>query len=173
MEETQVWSLGREDPLEQVMATHSSILAWRIPWTEKPGGLQSMGSHRVRHEWSDLAAAACPLSQWCHPTISSSVAPLSSCLQSVPASRSFPKSQPFTSGGQSTGASASASVLPINILSWFPLGLTCLISLLSKRLSRVFSSTTVQKQCSAFLWSNFHIHTWLLEKSLFWLYGLL
>ena len=84
-----------------------------------------------------------PLSQWCHLNISSSVIPFSSHLQSFPTSRSFHMSQLFTSGGQSTGVSASASVLPMNI--WFPLGLTSLISLQSKRLSRVFSNTTVQK----------------------------
>ena len=86
-----------------------------------------------------------PLSQWCHPTISSSLFPFSSYLQSFPASGSFLLSQFFTSGGQSIGASASASVLPMNIQDWFPLGLTGLISLQSKGLSRVFSNTTVQK----------------------------
>ena len=86
---------------------------------------------------------SCPLSQWCHPAISSSVIPFSSCLQSFPASGSFPMSQVFTSGGQSIGA--SASVLPMNIQDWFPLRLTGLISLQSKGLSRVFSNTTVQK----------------------------
>ena len=84
----------------------------------------------------------CPLSQWCHPTISSSVAPVSFWLQSFPAWGSFTGSQLFTSGGQSIGVSASASVLPMNIQGWFPLGL---VSLLSKGLSRVFSSTTVWK----------------------------
>ena len=88
---------------------------------------------------------SCPLSWWCHPTILSSVIPFSSHLQSFPASGSFPMSQFFTSGGQSMGVSASASVLPVNIQGWFPLGLTGLISLQSKRLSRVFSNTTVQK----------------------------
>ena len=88
---------------------------------------------------------SCPSSQWCHPTISSSAIPFSSCLQSFPASGSFPVSQFFTSGGQSIWASASASVLPVNIQDWFPLWLTDLISLQSKRLSRVFSNTTVQK----------------------------
>ena len=88
---------------------------------------------------------SCPLSQWCHPTIPSSVVPFSSCLQSFPASGSFPMSQFFESGGQSIGTSASALVLPINIQDWFPLGLTGLISLQSKGLSRVFSNTTVQK----------------------------
>ena len=88
---------------------------------------------------------SCPLTQWCHPTISSSVVPFSSCLQSFPASGSFQMSQLFTSGGQSIGASVSASVLPMNIQYWFPWGLTGLISLQSKRLSKVFSNTTVQK----------------------------
>ena len=111
---------------------------------------------------------SCPLSRWCHPTISSSVAPFSSCPQSFPASGSFPKSRLFTSSGQSVGSSASASVLSMNIQNWLPLGLTGLISLLSKRLSRVFSSTTVQKHqffgAQPSLWSNSHICTWLLEK---------
>ena len=88
---------------------------------------------------------SCSLSWWCHPTISSSVVPFSSCLQSFPASGSFPVSRFFASGGQSIGASASASVLPMNILDWFPLGWTGWISLQSKGLSRVFSNTTVQK----------------------------
>ena len=88
---------------------------------------------------------SCPLSQWCHPTISSSVILFSSCLQSFPASGSFQISHFFTSGGQSMGVSASASVLPKNIQDWFPLGWTSWISLLSKGLSRVFSNTTVQK----------------------------
>ena len=110
---------------------------------------------------------SCPLSQWCHPAISSSVVPFSSCLQSFPASRSFPLSQFFTSGGQSIRASASASVLPMNIQDW-SLGWTGWISLQSKGLSRVFSNTTVQKHqffgTQLSLQCNFHIHTWLLEK---------
>jgi len=117
---------------------------------------------------SRVCSNSCPLSQWCHPTISSSVIPFS-CLQSFPASGSFPVSQLFTSGGQRIGASASASVLPVNIQGWFPLGLTGLISLQSKRLWRVFSSTRVQKHQFFFikpsLWSNSHIYTWLLEKT--------
>ena len=88
---------------------------------------------------------SCPLSWWCHPTISSSVVPFSLLLQSFPASGYFQMSQLFTSGGQSIGVSASASVLPKNIQDWFPLGWTGLISLQSKGLSRVFSITTVQK----------------------------
>ena len=109
-----------------------------------------------------------PSGWWCHPAISSSVVPFSSCPQSLPASESFPMSRPFASDGQIIGASASASVLPMYIQDWFPLGLTGLISLLSKGLSRVFSNTTVQKHqffnSQSSLWSNFHIHTWLLEK---------
>ena len=88
---------------------------------------------------------SCPLSWWCHLTISSSVIPFSSCLQSFPASGSYPMSLFLASGRQSIGASASASVLSMNIQDWFPLGLTGLISLQSKGLSRVFSNTTVQK----------------------------
>ena len=88
---------------------------------------------------------SCPLSQRCHPTISSSVVPFSSCLQSFPASRSFQMSQLLTSGGQSIGVSASASVLPMNTQDWSPLGWTGWISLQSKGCSRVFSNTTVQK----------------------------
>ena len=109
-----------------------------------------------------------PLSWWCHPTNSSSVIPLSSHLQSFPASGSFPMSQFFTSGGQSIGTSASASILPMNNQDWFPLGWTGWISLQSKGLSRVFSNTTVQKhqffdaQLSS--QSNSHIHTWPMEK---------
>ena len=221
------------------MIIHSSILAWRIPCTEEPGGLQSMGSWRVRHDWSNSAYTA-PVSwfpwgflpQACHslaliliplnhshapatqnksfpppflgslllasypmgwdlPRFSSvqllsrvrlfvtpwtaahkaslsitnsqsllklmyiaSVMPFNHlilchplllCLQSFPESGSFPMSQFFTTGGQSNGVSASASVLPINIQDWFPLGWTGWISLQSKGLSRVFSNTTVQK----------------------------
>ena len=88
---------------------------------------------------------SCPLSRWCHPTISSSIVPFSSCLQSFPASGCFPWSQFFASGDQSIGVSASASVLPLNIQDWFPFGWTGWISLQSKGLSRVFSNTTVQK----------------------------
>ena len=87
----------------------------------------------------------CPLRQWCHPTISSSAVPFSSCLQSFPASGSFPMSQLFTSDGQSIGISASASVFPMNIQDWYPSGWTDWISLQSKGLWRVFSNTIVQK----------------------------
>ena len=111
-----------------------------------------------------------PLSQWCHPTISSSVIPFSSCLQSFPASGSFQMIWFFTSGGQSIGASASKSVFPNNVQDWFPLEWAGLISLQSKGLLRVFSSTTIQRHqlfdTQFFLWSNSHIHTWLLEKNI-------
>ena len=97
---------------------------------------------------------SCPLSRWCHPAISSSVVPFSSCPQSLPASGSFPMSQLFAWGGQSIGVSASASVLPMDTQDWSPLGWTGWISLQSKGLSRVFSNTTVQNHqffgCSAF-----------------------
>ena len=88
---------------------------------------------------------SCPLSQWCHPTISSSVIPFSSCPQSFPASGSFQMSQLFASGAQSIRVSASTSVLPMNTQDWSPLGWTGWISLQSKGLSRVFSNTTVQE----------------------------
>ena len=110
----------------------------------------------------------CPSSRWSHPTIWFSVVPFSSCLQSFPASGSFPMSQLFELGGQNIGVSASASVLPMNIQDGFPLGLSGWISLQSKGLLRVFSSSTVQKhqffgtQLSS--QSNSHIHIWPLEK---------
>ena len=111
---------------------------------------------------------SCALSRWCHPAISSSVVPCSSCTQSLPASESFPVSQLFAGGGQSTGVSALASVLPMNTQDWSPLEWTGWISSQSKGLSRVFSNTTVQKhqffstQLSS--QSNSHMHTWPLEK---------
>ena len=108
-----------------------------------------------------------PSSQWCHPAISSSVVPFSSCPQSFPASGSFPMSKFFTSGGQSIGVSASTSVLPMNTQDW-SLGWTGWISLQSKGLSRVFSNTTVQKHqffgAQLSLWSNSYNHTWPQEK---------
>ena len=113
-----------------------------------------------------------PSNLWCHPTISSSVISFSSGLHSLPASESFPMSQFFASGVQSTGVSATMSVLPVNNQDWFPLGLTGLISLQAKGLSRVFSTTTGQKhqffspQLS--LWSNNRIHIWLLKQPSLW-----
>ena len=114
---------------------------------------------------------SCPLSQWCHTTtISSSVIPFSSCLQSFPASGSFPVSQFFASGGQRIAVSTSASVLPMNIQDWFPLGRTSCIFLQSKGLSRVLFNTTVQKHqffspsALSFLYGP-TLFTWLPEKS--------
>ena len=117
---------------------------------------------------------SCPLSRWCHPTISSSVISFSSCPQSFPGSGSFLMSQLLASGGQSIRASASASVLPMNIQSWFPLVLPGLISMQTKELSRVFTNTIVWKHqffsLQPSLWANSHIPTWLLEKPSLWLY---
>ena len=140
------------------MATHSSILVWRIQWTEEAGGLQSssvqfscsvvsdsLWSHGLQHARLScplptlrVCSSSCPSGWWCHPTISSSVIPFFSCLQSFPESGSFQMSLFSTSGGQSIGVSASASVLPMNIQDWFPLGWTGWISLQSKGLSRNF-----------------------------------
>ena len=112
----------------------------------------SFRSHELQHARLSCPSAiprvysnSCPSSRWCHQSISFSVVPFSSCLQPFPASGSFPMSQFFTSGGQSIGVSASASILPMNIQDWSPLGWAGWISLQSKGLSRVFSSTTVQK----------------------------
>ena len=134
--------------------------------------LQPHGLQHARLPWLSPTPRACsnscPLSRWCHPTISSSVVPFSSCPQSFPASESYPVSQFFTSGGQSTGASDSVSVPPMNIQDWFPLGWIGLTSLLSKGLSSVFSNTTVQKHqlfsSQLSLWSKSHVHTWLLGR---------
>ena len=135
----------------------------------------SLQSHELQHARPPCPSPtpgvhpdSCPSSQWCHPAISSSVVPFSSCPQSLPASESFPKSQLFAWGGQSTGVSALPSVLPINTQDWSPSEWTGWISLQSKGLSRVFSNTTVQNhqffgaQLSS--QSNSHIHTWPQEK---------
>ena len=112
------------------------------------------------------------MSWWCNPNILSSVIPFFTCLQSFPASGSLQISQLFESGGQSIGVSPSASVLPMNIQDWFPLGLTSLMSLQFKGLSRVYNNTIVQKHqflgTQLSFWSNFHIHIWLLEKPQLW-----
>ena len=161
-----------------------------MPWVIEPGYWSSY-SHSVQFSHSVMSNSlwphelqqarppcpsptprvhpnSCPVSWWCHPTISSSVVPFSSCLQSFPASGAFQMSQLFTSGGQRVGVSASTSALPMNIQDWFPLGWTGWISLQSKGLSRVFSNTTVQKHqffsTQFYSQSNSHIHTWLLEK---------
>ena len=143
------------------------------------GCLRSHGLQHARlpcpSPFPRVCSDSCPSSRWCYPTILSSVTHFSSWPQSFPASGSFPMNQLFTSGGQNTGASSSASVFLMNIQGWFPLGLTGLISLQSKGLSRVFSSTTVQKHqffgAQPSLWSNSYIHIWLLEKPQLWLDG--
>ena len=136
----------------------------------------SLGSHESQHARPPCPSLtprvhtnSCASSQWCYPAVSSSVIPFSSCPQSLPASESFPMSQLFAWGGQSIGVSASASVLPIKTQDQSPLGWTGWISLQSKGLSRVFSSTTVQKHQFFESWalssqSNSHIHKWTLEK---------
>ena len=115
-----------------------------------------------------VCSVSCLLSWWYYPTISSSATLFSFCFQSFPASGSFPVSELFASGGQNLGVPASASVLLMNIQGWFPLGLTGLISLQSKGLSRVFSNTTVQRHqffsAQPSLWFSSHIHTWLVGK---------
>ena len=116
----------------------SRVWLFVTPWTAACQVSLSITNSQSSHN-------PCPSSWWCHPTISSSVAPFSSCPQSFPASGSFQMSQFFASGGQRIGVSASASVLPMNIQDWFPLAWTGWISLQSKGLSRVFSNTTVQK----------------------------
>ena len=145
-----------------------------MPDSLQPHGLQHT-SLPCPSPTPEAYSNSCPSSQWCHPTISSSVIPFSSCLQSFSASGSFPMCQLFAWGGQSIGVSASTSVLPMNTQDWSPLGWTGWISLQFKRLSRVFSNTTVQKhqvftaQFSS--QSNSHIHTWPLEKPWPWLDG--
>ena len=155
--------------ISSLCITHTIVVqSLRRVWLfATPGGLQ-----HARLPCPSLSPGvcsnSCPLSWWCCLTISSSATPFSFCLQPFPASGSFPMSWLFTSGCQ---ASASASVFPVNIQDWFPLGLTGLISLLSKGLSRVFSGTTVWKHqffsAQPSLWSNSHIHKCLLEKPFF------
>ena len=132
-----------------------------------PRGLQPAGLP-CRSPPPEACSNSCLLSRWCHLTILSSVI-LFFCLQFFPTSGSFLRSQLFASSGQSIGASASASVLPMNIQDWFPLGLTGLISLQYKGLSRVFSNSTVQKHqflsAQLSLWSNYHMHMWQLEEN--------
>ena len=130
--------------------------------SKNQGYLDSLWSYELQHSrlpcpspTPGACSNSCPLSRWWHSTISSSIVPFSSCLQSFPASGSFLMSWLFASSGKSTGASASASVLPMNIQDWFPLGLTSLICLQSKGLSRVFFNTTVQKHQFFRCWAFF------------------
>jgi len=162
---------------EKLTCHFLSFFFGNFVFTVKHGGyfccsLQPLGLQHSRLPCPSPSPGACSnsclSSWWCHPTISSSVVPFSSCLQSFATSGSFPMSQLFTSGSRSIGASASASVLPVNIQDWLPLGLTALISLLPKGFSRVISSITIRKHqffsARPSLWSSSHIHTSLLEK---------
>ena len=192
MQDTQVWSLSQEEPLEKEMATYSSILAWRIPLTEEPGGPQSMEWQRYQfssvtqscptlcdpmnrstsglpvhhqlpeftqthvHRVRDAIQPSHPLSSPSHPALNPSQ------------HQFFPMSQHSAWGGQSTGVSTLASFLAKKSQGWSPSEWTGWISLQSKRLSRVFSNTTVQKHqffgAQPSSQSNSHIHTWPLEK---------
>ena len=168
------WGIGRHVQTLGSVSTCSYPPSYKkllfFHWVTS-NSLQPQGLQHTRLPCPSLSLRACsiscPSSRWCHPTISSSVVPFSSCLQFFPVLGSFPVSWLFASGDQSIGASASA--LPMNIQSWFPLGLAGLISLQSEGLSRVFSNTTIKKHqffsTQISLWSNSQIHTWLLEKS--------
>ena len=149
---------------EQFSSVQSLSRAWLFatPWISARHTSLSITNSRV-HSHSP------PSSQWCHPAISSSVVPFSSCPQSLPASESFPMSQLFTCSGQSTGVSALASFLSKKSQGWSPSEWTAWISLQSKGLSRVFSNSTVQTHwffgAQSSPQSNSHLHTWLLEKA--------
>ena len=179
----QIPKYSSEQPLKHTHVFIKIIERGQHQWIEVCSSVQfscSVVSDSLQPHESQHARPPCPSptpgvhsdshppSRWCHPAISSSVIPFSSCPQSLPASGSFPMSQLFAKGGQSTGVSALASVLPMKTQDWSPLGWTVWISLQSKGLSRVFSNTTVQKhpffgtQLSSP--SNSHIHIWLLEK---------
>ena len=133
------WESSMETYTLSSVQSLSRVWLFVTPWTAAHQASLSITNSRTHG-----LPNPCPLSRWCHPTISSSVVPFSSCPQSFPASGSFQMSQLFPAGGQSIGVSASKSVLPMNTQDWSPLGWTGLISLQSKGLSRVFSNTTVQ-----------------------------
>ena len=137
------WSIGKFYNSPQIDSVQFNSVAQSCPTIFDPMDC-SMPGFPVHHQLPACSNSYLS-SQWCHLTISSSVVPFFSCFQSFPASGSFPRSPLFTSGGQNIGVSASASVFPMSIQDWFPLELTGLISLKSKRLSRVFSNTTVLK----------------------------
>jgi len=191
MQETQHQSLGQEDIIIYIHNnTHIHnyniyalillfecvlIFGWYLVLQFSSVAPDSLWPHESQHPRPPCPSPTpgvhsnpCPSSQWCHPAISSSIVPFSSCPQSLPASASFPISQLFAWGGQRTGVSALASFLPMNTQDWSPSEWTGWIFLQSKGLSRVFSNTTVQKhqffgtQLSSL--SDSHIHTWLLEK---------
>ena len=148
--------------LSQFISVQSLSHIWLFA---TPSTAACQASLSITNSWSSLKLIS--TERWCHPTISSSVVPFSFCLQSLPASGSFPISQFFASGDQSIGVSASAAILPMNILDWFPLGLTGLNSTVQGTVKSLLN-TTVQKHqffgAQLSLSSNSHIHTWLLEK---------
>ena len=150
-----------------VVVVFQSLSCVRLFVTSWTAALQASLSFTISQSLC-VCSDLCPLSPLCYLTISYSATPFSFCLQSFPALGSFPMTWIFASCGQSTGESASASVLPMNIKGWFTLGLTGLISLQSKGLWRVFSGITIWKHqffgAQPFLWSKYHICTWLLEK---------
>ena len=175
-------SIGRQVLYHWHHQGNSSILHISLVHFSCPVMSDSLWSNEPQHArppcpspTPEVYPYSCPLSRWCHPTISSSSISFSSHPQSFPASWSIPMSQLFASGGQSIGVSASASVPPMNTQNWFPLGWTGWISLKSTGLSRVFSNTTVQKHqfsCAQLsLYSNSHFHTWPQEKPKPWLDG--
>ena len=151
LKERPVWvgTLGVTLDYLFISLIHSIFSSVQFIHSVVSNSLQPRGVQHARLPCPSPTSQAClnsrPLSRWCHPTISSSVVPFSSCLLSLPVSGSFPMSQFFASGGRNIGASATASVLSMNIQDWFPLGWTGLISLQSKGLSSVFSNTTIQK----------------------------
>ena len=172
------WVRAPRGSLDSARYLHILTFSWvQFSLSVMPDSLWPHGLQHARLPCPSLSPGVCSnscvLSHWGHPAISSSVVSFSSHLQFFPASGSFQMSQFFTSGGQSIGVSASASVLSMNIQDWFPLGLTDWISLQSKGLSRLFSNTTVQKHqffdAQLSLQSKSHIHTWLLEKPELWL----
>ena len=134
----------------------SCVWLFATPWTAA-----RQASLSITNSWSLLKLMSIELSWWCHPTISPSVVPFSSCLQSFPASGSFPIIWLFASGGQSIGASASVSVLPVNSQDWFPLGLIGLISLLSKGLWRVFFKASIFRHSAFFMVQLTSIHDYI------------
>ena len=158
--------------LAQIIWKVSGCCCWCSVTKPVSDSLQPQGLQHARLPCPSpsprVCSNSCPMSQWCHPTISSFVTHFLSCPQSFPASRSFSVSQQFAAGGQEIGTSTSAAVLPMNIQGWFSLRLTAVISLLSKGLSRVFSSTTIWKHqffsAQLSLWPNSHNHAWLQEK---------
>ena len=155
------------DPLRvKHLSVQFSSVTQSSPTLWDPMDCSTSGFPVCYHSWS--YSNSCPLNQWCDPTMSSSVVPFSSCFQSFPALGSFPVSQFLAAGGQSIGVLLSASVLPVKIQDWFPLGLTGWISLLSKGLSRIFFNTTIQNHqffsAQLSILSNSHIHTWLTGK---------